>query len=547
MEQMNKIDGRTFKLAFRKATENLVVHKDEINELNVFPVPDGDTGSNMIAAMIEACKNLDTLKGDYLPNVMDAIVKGTLMGARGNSGVILSQIFRGFAVYIDGKIEITTHDFSAALDSARKIAYSAVIKPVEGTILTLIRLLSNYAQKNLSEVTDFKEYMIDLCKAADRIVQMTPMFLPKLKQSGVVDAGAKGFYYILEGFKEAILGNVELRTKFIEATVDEIVRIAEEEVVFTYCTEFMISSELPQNLLVQKIDDLKSMLSEIGDSIVVVHTDNFVRVHVHTNHPGQAIEKGLELGDLVKSKIDNMKIQHKEILVKQVEKEQGQKETKEYGFVFVSPGEGISEIIKGLGVDEVVLGGQTMNPSTMDIKNAIEKVSASTVFVFPNNSNIILAAKQAKDLIKEKDVEVIETKTVQQGISAILAFNSDMEKEQIIKVMNDVIQKVKSISITYAVRDSNYNSTKIQEGDYLIFVDGELVKNGKNLKEIFLEVLENLDDIEDYEILTIYYGKDVTEEQAKELGKVVEERFENLEVETYRGDQPHYYYFISLE
>jgi len=542
MEQMNKLDGKTFKLAFKKATENLVVHKDEINELNVFPVPDGDTGSNMIAAMIEACKNLDALKVDFLPNVMDAIVKGTLMGARGNSGVILSQIFRGFAMHIDGKMEITTKDFSAALDSARKIAYNAVMKPVEGTILTLIRLLSSYAKNNLGNVNNFKDYMIDLCKAADRIVQMTPMFLPKLKQSGVVDAGAKGFYYILEGFKEAILGNVELQTRFTEATAEEIVEIAREEIAFTYCTEFMISSNLPENLLNQKIEDLKAQLSEMGDSIVVVHTGNIVRIHVHTNHPGQAIEKGLELGDLVKSKIDNMKFQHEEVLVKQNEKK-----IKKYGFVFISPGDGITEIVKGLGVDEIVCGGQTMNPSTMDIKNAVEKIDASTVFVFPNNSNIVLAAKQAAEIVNGKEVEVIETKTVQQGIAALLAFNEEMNKEENIDAMKEAIEHVRSISITYAVRDSNYNSTKIEEGDYLIFLDGELIKSGKNLKEMFLEVLENLGDIDEYEILTIYYGNNVDKKDAEELKKVIEEKCEDLEVEIYEGGQPHYYYLISLE
>jgi len=542
MEQMNKLDGKTFKLAFKKATENLVVHKDEINELNVFPVPDGDTGSNMIAAMIEACKNLDALKVDFLPNVMDAIVKGTLMGARGNSGVILSQIFRGFAMHIDGKMEITTKDFSAALDSARKIAYNAVMKPVEGTILTLIRLLSSYAKNNLGNVNNFKDYMIDLCKAADRIVQMTPMFLPKLKQSGVVDAGAKGFYYILEGFKEAILGNVELQTRFTEATAEEIVEIAREEIAFTYCTEFMISSNLPENLLNQKIEDLKAQLSEMGDSIVVVHTGNIVRIHVHTNHPGQAIEKGLELGDLVKSKIDNMKFQHEEVLVKQNEKK-----IKKYGFVFISPGDGITEIVKGLGVDEIVCGGQTMNPSTMDIKNAVEKIDAPTVFVFPNNSNIVLAAKQAAEIVNGKEVEVIETKTVQQGIAALLAFNEEMNKEENIDAMKEAIEHVRSISITYAVRDSNYNSTKIEEGDYLIFLDGELIKSGKNLKEMFLEVLENLGDIDEYEILTIYYGNNVDKKDAEELKKVIEEKCEDLEVEIYEGGQPHYYYLISLE
>lgn len=546
MEKVNRIDGKTFKLAFKKATENLVVHKDEINELNVFPVPDGDTGSNMLAAMIEACKNLDSLKYDYLPSVMEAIVKGTLMGARGNSGVILSQIFRGFAIGIDGKLEITPQDFSNALEAARKIAYGAVIKPVEGTILTLIRLLSNYTQRNLKNITDFKEYMEDLCRAADRIVQMTPMFLPKLKQSGVVDAGAKGFYYILEGFKDAILGNVELRAKLTEATTEEIVRIAEEEITFTYCTEFMISSQLPENVLVKKIEELKSGLSEIGDSIVVVHTDNFVRVHVHTNHPGEAIEKGLELGELVKSKIDNMKVQHQEVILKQ-EQENQQKEPKKYGFVFVSPGDGISEIARSLGADEVILGGQTMNPSTMDIKNAIEKIPASTIFVLPNNSNIILAAKQVKELIEDKEVEVIESKTIQQGIAALLAFNNDVSKEENVEDMKEAIHNVRSISVTYAVRDSNYNSTKIEEGDYLIFLDGELVKNGKDLKESLLEVLENLDNIDDYELFTVYYGEDVTEEQAKELAKSVEEKFDNLEIEIYRGGQPHYYYFISLE
>lgn len=542
MEQINRIDGKTFKLAFKKATENLIVHKDEINELNVFPVPDGDTGSNMIAAMIEACKNLDTLKVDFLPNVLDSIVKGTLMGARGNSGVILSQIFRGFATPIDKKMEITTQDFSNALDSARKVAYNAVMKPVEGTILTLIRLLSRYAKSNLSDVEDFKEYMVNLCKVADRIVQMTPMFLPKLKQSGVVDAGAKGFYYILEGFKEAVLGNVELKTKFTEAKVEEIVQIAKEEIAFTYCTEFMISSNLPENLLSPKIEDLKVQLSEIGDSIVVVNTDNLVKVHVHTNHPGDAIEKGLALGDLVKSKIDNMKFQHEEILVKQ-----NDKKTKKYGFVFVSPGNGITKIVKDLGVDEVVNGGQTMNPSTMDIKNAIEKVNASTVFVFPNNSNIILATKQAAEMVNEKEVEVIETKTVQQGIASLLVFNEEMNKEEIIEAMKEAIEHVKSISITYAIRDSNYNSTKIEEGDYLIFLDEELVKNGKDLKKMLLEVLEGLDDMDEYEILTLYYGNNVTSEDAEELKRVIEEKYDDLEIEIYEGGQPHYHYLISLE
>jgi len=543
VEKLEKLDGRLFKIAFKKATEVLMIHKDEINELNVFPVPDGDTGSNMLAAMVEACRRLDELKSDFLPDVLDAITKGTLMGARGNSGVILSQIFRGLSEALSNKSEISVEDFVYALDNARRIAYGAVIKPVEGTLLTLIRLLANYAKKELKYFKDFKDLFVKLQIAAEKIVEMTPKFLDKLKESGVVDAGAKGFYYIIQGFKEAILGDTKVREILLEVDTEKLFKIAKEDIKNQYCTEVMINSTMRGEELERYVEDLKKSLVEIGDSVVVVNAGGIVRLHVHTNHPGVAIEKSLEIGEIIKVKIDNMKIQHTELMMGEVE---DKKKRKKYGMVTVSPGEGITRIMKGLGVDKVISGGQTMNPSTADFKEAIDSVEADTIFVFPNNSNVILSAQRAAEMTEDKEVIVIPTRTVQEGISAIVEFREDLEKDELLKNIKQVINKVRSISVTYAIRDSSFNGVKIKKGDFLVFLNDELVGSGKHLFKLIRESLK-IGKGEEHELVTIYYGKDASEEEAKALASFIEENFTDLEVEIYEGGQPHYKFLISLE
>ncbi|MFN6991566.1 MAG: DAK2 domain-containing protein, partial [Fervidobacterium sp.] len=453
------INGVEMKGIFLKGSENLLAHRDEINALNVFPVPDGDTGSNMSSTMLEACKYLENLTDTKLKSVLDAIKRGTLMGARGNSGVILSQIFRGFCEGLEKKSRVTVPDFVKALKNAKEVAYKAVLKPVEGTILTVVRMWDEHS-KELSTFESFEQLFEKLEEIALEAVKKTPSLLPKLKEANVVDAGAKGLYYIIQGFKMYILGDTKISLEGVETKPAEEISIAPEEIKFQYCTELIIQTKKKMNQNDQK--SLESYLHEVGDSVVFFIQDDIIKLHVHTNNPGNVIEKFLIYGDLLKVKIDNMKVQHEHVVSEQYTK----RERKKLGFVSISPGEGISKVLKDLGVDEIVSGGQSMNPSMSDILDALRRANAENVVVFPNNSNIILAAEQAAKVAEKEgtNVIVIKTTNVQENIMAMI-YKTGEEIEDIIKSINETIPKTIAVSITIAVRDSKYAGEKIKKGE----------------------------------------------------------------------------------
>jgi len=533
---VKRMDGELFAIGFKKGTEVLLTHVDEINTLNVFPVPDGDTGSNMSSALLEACKHIEQLKKRDLTSVLQAIETGTLLGARGNSGVILSQIFRGFAQACKGKKSLNAHDFSQALKSAKEVAYGAVIKPVEGTMLTVIRVLAQESE-NL-ESDDLVEFMEKLWKRSQEVVEETPKLLKKLRDAGVVDSGAKGFSYIIEGFYRALNGDREVNLEIESAGPREIVRISQEELKYLYCTEAIVK-------LTKEIDlpNLKSFYNSLGDSLVLVNSGDYLKFHVHTNTPGKAIDKALEFGELVKLKVDNMKIQHHQIIKNEGESKD---EKKKYGLVVVANGDGWESIFKSIGVDVVINGGQTSNPSTAQFKEAIESVNAQEIFVFPNNSNIILAAESVKEMVNGKKVTVIKTSTVQQGLAALFMFNPQASVLENLNRFKEAVESVKSLEITKAVRDSKIKNREIKEGEYIGFVDGNLVCSKKTLDESVFCTLDNA-SASSADIITLFYGKNVSESDARVIFKEIQIRYPSVDVEMYYGGQAHYYYLISVE
>lgn len=554
---MKRLNGKFFILAFRKAAERLLANKDEINALNVFPVPDGDTGSNMSAAVLEALSYLDKLKSDDLSDVSEAVKTGMLMGARGNSGVILSQIFRGFAEGAKEKKLLTTKAFTEALQSAKEVAYKSVIKPVEGTMLTVIRVVADRARDELADVEEFEEYFKRISEIAFETVDLTPTMLAKLREAGVVDAGAKGLAYIFEGFNLAAQGDTEaelLETGLAVAggSAEKIVEVVKEELKYTYCTELIIALDDQNNEEQHEIcDSLKSYLEEMGDSIVIVNQDNIIKIHIHTDHPGEVIEKFISYGQLQKVKIDNMKLQHEHVIEVQ-EAQQNFGEGKVHGIVAVSPGEGLSEIMKSLGADILVKGGQTMNPSMKDIYDSIERLEPNVVILLPNNPNIILTAKEAANAVMEKNpakkVYIIPTRSVQEGISALAVYDDSMDTDELIKEMEEAAERVAPISITYAIRDSSVKGKKVRKGEYIALGKDKLFATGRKLEKVAFESIKKvLDENEDYEIATIFYGKDIKEEAAKKLMDYLSDEFENLEFELHNGGQPYYYYLIAIE
>ncbi|AEH52027.1 DAK2 domain-containing protein [Pseudothermotoga thermarum] len=536
---MEKVNGKFFKLAFQKATEILAAHVDELNALNVFPVPDGDTGSNMLATMKEGCKYLDELTQNDLPSIMEAIRNGTLMGARGNSGVILSQIFRGFADYCGKKKSLTAVDFIGMFKTARAVAYKAVMKPVEGTMLTVLRRLdekSSQAQ-NFEKISDVLQWAVEV---AENTVKETPRLLPVLREAGVVDAGAKGLYYILQGFLKVALGETEINLQLVTTKNGEIVvEVPAEELVYQYCTEVMIKLKNTSSNF--SVDPLKGFLEEIGDSAVVIQDEQILKTHVHTNDPGLVIQEALKYGELLKVKIDNMKLQHEHFV------EQVQQQTKnKYGFVAVSPGPGISEVLKSLGVDQIVRGGQTMNPSTADLKHAIDKVNAEIVFLFPNNPNIILAARQATEHVNDKKVIVIPTQTVQECISAMMSFDPGEEPEKLEKKFQEAASYIIPLAITKAVRDAKHNGTKIKKGEYMIMKGKKLIAHGQSLKQALNRALAAL-DLRNREVVTIFTGQDATNDEVEILKNYFSKVIENAQIDVREGGQPHYPYLIMIE
>jgi hypothetical protein len=547
-------------LAFRKAAERLLANKDEINALNVFPVPDGDTGSNMSAAMLEAVEYLDKVNSDDLPEVVNAVKMGMLMGARGNSGVILSQIFRGLSEGVNGRKMLSTKAFTECLEESRKVAYKSVMKPVEGTMLTVIKELAVQAAEELEEVDEFTEYFEGLSRIAKNTVERTPQLLAKLREAGVVDAGAKGLAYIIEGFELAAKGEtevelLELSTETGTTSAEKLVDIVKEELKYDYCTELIIGFGNNEQSKEEITRELKEYFNDIGDSIVMVNQDNILKIHIHTNHPGDVIEKLLNYGSLQKVKIDNMKVQHEHVvdLVESPKEEVPNiAKGKNHGLISVSPGEGLSEIMISLGADSIIKGGQTMNPSMKNLLSAMERIQSSSVIILPNNPNIVLTAREAARNVMEKNpsknITVIPTKTVQEGITALTVYNDELELEELVKEMKEVIETVYPISVTYSVRDSSIKGKKVKKGEYIAMGRNELIASGRRLEKVITESLKSaLEEDEDKEIVTIFYGSDIKREQAEKLVDSLSDKFEDLEFELHKGNQPYYYYLISVE
>ncbi len=554
---VTSIDGKTLQKMFLAGAKNLEAKKEWINELNVFPVPDGDTGTNMTLTIMSAAKEVSGIDNPTMETLAKAISSGSLRGARGNSGVILSQLFRGFTKEIKAFETIDAVVLANACERAVETAYKAVMKPKEGTILTVAKGMAEKAKEVVLE-TDDLEYMIDeIIKHGDYVLSQTPEMLPVLKQAGVVDSGGQGLMQVIKGAYDAFMGK-EIDLSTIEGTpakaaaTDEVPETY--DIKYGYCTEFIIMLEKEYNM--EKEHEFKAYLESIGDSIVLVSDDDIVKVHVHTNDPGLAIQKALTFGSLTKMKIDNMREEHQEKLIKDAEKlaaKQKDEEVKKadeprkpVGFIAVSIGEGMNEILSGLGVDEIIEGGQTMNPSTEDVLNAIDKVNADTIFVLPNNKNIILAAEQARNLTEDKEIIVIPSKTVPQGITAIINYVQDTDSKTNAEKMIEEMSKVKTGSVTYAVRDTVIDDKEIKENDIMGIGDNGIISVGTDLFKTTVDMVSNLVD-DDSEIISIYYGADVDEEAANELSEKIESLYPDVEVDLNCGGQPIYYYIISVE
>lgn len=581
----NTIDALLLQKMFLAAAKRLDAKKEWINELNVFPVPDGDTGTNMTMTIMSAAKEVAGLSNVTMENLAKAISSGSLRGARGNSGVILSQLFRGFTRRIKTVQIITVQDMTEALVNAKETAYKAVMKPKEGTILTVARGIAEKAQE-LSEVEELsmEEFLRALLEHGEYVLNQTPEMLPVLKQAGVVDSGGQGLMQVLRGGFDAYMGRevdidvvptaapkVDMnaiqeiaRREALKALQDmsavqvtDTSKLETADIKFGYCTEFIVNLE--EGKAQYSEPEFKAFLESIGDSIVCVSDDDIVKVHVHTNDPGLAIQKGLSYGSLSKMKIDNMREEHNERLIRDAEKiaaqqkaeEEAKKEAqkepaKEYAFISVSAGAGLSEIFKGVGVDYIIEGGQTMNPSTEDVLNAISKLNAKNVFILPNNKNIILAAEQAKSLVEDCNVIVVPTKTIPQGITAAINFSPDRTPEENEETMREEIANVKTAQITYAVRNTFINDLEIHEDDIMGIGDDGILAAGKDIAEITEQTIAAMMD-EDASLISVYYGKDVSEEEANALVERLEELYPALDVELNEGGQPVYYYILSVE
>lgn len=550
---MNTIDAKLLAKMFLAGAKNLEVKKEWINELNVFPVPDGDTGTNMTLTIMSAVKEVNDISNLTLETLAKAISSGSLRGARGNSGVILSQLLRGFTKRIREYEELDAVTIARAIDKGVETAYKAVMKPKEGTILTVARGVADKALELAEEAEDLQTFFEDVLAEGNRVLQRTPEMLPVLKEAGVVDSGGQGLMVVLEGAFDAFMGK-EIDLTFEAADAAKVVKItpqAEADIKFGYCTEFIIV--LDKKFSEDDEMEFKGFLSSIGDSIVCVADDEIVKIHVHTNDPGLAIQRALTFGSLSRIKIDNMREEHQEKLIKDAEKvaaqqaeEDSQKTRKEVGFISVSIGEGFGEIFRDLGVDYLIEGGQTMNPSTEDMLNAIDRVNADTIFVFPNNKNIILAANQAKALTKDKNIIVIPTKTVPQGITAVINFVPEKTVEENEKTMLEEIQRVKTGQITYAVRDTHIDDKEIHQGDIMGIGDYGMLSVGRDVVSVAKESVDAM-VTEDSELISIYYGEDFSQEEAEQLGEELEELYDFCDVEVNCGGQPIYYCIISVE
>lgn len=553
------IDAQLLQKMFIAGAKNLEAKKEWINELNVFPVPDGDTGTNMTLTIMSAAKEVGGIKEPDMENISKAISTGSLRGARGNSGVILSQLFRGFTREIKKYDEINVEVLSKACVRAVETAYKAVMKPKEGTILTVAKGIADKTCELLGESEDLEYVIAEVIKHGDYVLSQTPEMLPVGKQAGVVDSGGQGLMVVLKGAQDAFLGkevDYTLETVAPAATaVTDDLPVDEADIKFGYCTEFIINLDKPMSDAEEK--SFKAFLESIGDSIVLVADDEIVKVHVHTNQPGEAFTRALTYGSLSRMKIDNMREEHHERLIKNAqkmaeqqkaeeEKQAANEPKKKYGFIAVSVGNGLDEIFKGLNVDYIISGGQTMNPSTEDILNAVDKVNAETIFVLPNNKNIILAANQAVDLVENKTLSVIPSKTIPQGIAAMIGFVDDMSVEENKEAMIDSMSYVKTGEVTYAVRDTVIDDKEIKEGNIMGIGDEGMLAVGEKIADTTVEMIKEMQD-EDSEIVSIYYGEGITKDDADALVEKISDELPDLEVEVYEGGQPVYYYIVSVE
>ena len=537
------IEGKMLRDMFVSGANNLQNHKELVDKLNVFPVPDGDTGTNMSLTISYAMKELAKVENDSITEIGKSLSKGSLMGARGNSGVILSQIIRGFSKSIEGKEQISTEDLAKAFKNGSDTAYKAVIKPIEGTILTVVRESGEYAIKAAKKEKDLLKFLEMVIDDANKSLERTPELLKKLKEAGVVDSGGKGLVLIYEGMYEALKGNPIKAKDLNDSNVSEVKQagtsINTEDIKFCYCTEFILESNSISDT------EIRDIMLKYGDSLAVVGDEGIIKVHVHTNDPGLVLQDALKHGQLVTIKIENMKLQHENILVGDTDEIAQSVEEKEYGFIATSMGEGLAKIFKDFGVDYIIEGGQTMNPSTEDFMKAIDSINAKNIFIFPNNSNIIMAANQAKEL-SDKNIIVIPTKNTPQGFTALVNFNADASVEENEQALMESLTMVKSGQVTFAVRDTVMNDVEVKEGNIIGIAESKLMDAGDSVDEITTSLVEKLVD-EDSAIITLFYGEDVTEEDANNLRDELEEKFEDLDIELYYGGQPLYYYLISVE
>jgi len=556
-------DASLFRQAVLAAAKNLEAKKEWINELNVFPVPDGDTGTNMTMTIMAAAKEVAAIEEPSMSAIAKALSSGSLRGARGNSGVILSQLFRGFTKEISTGDEITVTVLANAFTRATETAYKAVMKPKEGTILTVARGMAEKAAELAAETDDIAEFLQKVIEHGDYVLSQTPEMLPVLKQAGVVDSGGQGLMEVMKGGLDGLLGRgipFDAEVSAGEPQKKAPVAAGREEletadIKFGYCTEFIINVENKYNE--DEEIKFKGFLESIGDCVVVVSDDDVVKVHVHTNNPGLAIERALTYGSLSRMKIDNMREEHHERLIQNaskiaesaepaVEEKKADEPRKPYGFIAVSIGEGLGEIFKGIGADYLIEGGQTMNPSTEDMLNAIDKVNADVIYILPNNKNIILAAEQARSLVEDKEIHVVPSKTVPQGIAALINFLPDVSPEENLECMVEEMNRIHTGQITYAVRTTSIDGMEINEGDIMGIGDSGMLAVGHDIADTAMETIRKMVD-EESELISIYYGEDVTEEDAGALLARVQEEFPDCEAELNNGGQPIYYYLMSVE
>lgn len=531
------------------AANKLELQSEYVNSLNVFPVPDGDTGTNMSMTFRAAVKEIEGMDNKNIGEVSKKLAKGALMGARGNSGVILSQILRGISKGLEGKEEADTSEFANALLEGSKSAYKAVMRPTEGTILTIVRTAGEVAVALKED--NITELMREVCRESKIMLDKTPEMLPALKKAKVVDSGGMGLLIILQGMQEALENGLKVTTGKPQAVKSSVAKaqrsetMSEEDIKFGYCTEFIILGDS------NHAEEFKSKVINKGDSLVVVGYEDVIKVHIHTNNPGKVLEEAVKYGELSKIKIDNMREEHREMLegmyeeAAETEESVAAGEFKKYAFISVAMGEGMKNIFKDLGVDYVIEGGQTMNPSTQDMLEAIEKLNAEHIFILPNNKNIIMAANQAAE-ISDKDIRVIPTKTIPQGITCITMFNPEADVEENTEELKEAMEMVKTTSVTYAVRDTEVDGKEIKEGNILGLVEGKIKEVGEDPYKVAEDLIDSLVD-EDSELITIFYGKDCEEEKVDALIEKLEGKYEDLDVQCYKGEQPLYYFIMSVE